>query len=235
LNSEASAMGIVGGTGLYVGGSFVDVNNNGTLVPKADYIAVYGIVPQTLTVRSTGSQDGWVLESSETSSTGGTINTTATTFNLGDDVAKKQYRGILSFNTSSLPDNATIASVTLKVKKSSVVGGGNPVTTFQGFKVDIKKGIFGSQAALQIGDFQAAASKSYGPFSPSPVSGWYSINLTSAKAYINKLSTNSGLTQIRLRFNLDDNNDTTANILKLYSGNASSSVRPKLVITYYVP
>jgi len=106
---------------------------------------------------------------------------------------------------------------------------------FNGFMADMKKGFFGTKAALQLNDFQAAASKTYGPFKPSPVSGWYTINLTSGSAYINKLSTNNGLTQIRLRFKLGDNNDAVANILKLYSGDASATVLPKLVITYYIP
>ena len=187
------------------------------------------------TLFSNGSQDGWVLESGENSNKGGTLNSAVTTFNLGDDAARKQYRGILSFSTGvSLPDTAVITKVTLKIKNSAVVGGGNPVTTFQGFMVDIKKGIFGT-AALQASDFQAVASRTYGPFNTALVSGWYSINLTSARDYINKLVTGSGLTQIRLRFKLDDNNNAVANYLRLYSGNAGTLSRPKLIIEYYVP
>jgi hypothetical protein len=187
------------------------------------------------TLFSNGSQDGWVLESGENSNKGGTLNSAATTFNLGDDTARKQYRGILSFSTgASLPDTAVITKVTLKIKKCAVVGGGDPVTTFQGFMVDIKKGIFGT-AALQASDFQTAASRTYGPFNTALVSGWYSINLTSAKGYINKLATGSGLTQIRLRFKLDDNNNAVANYLRLYSGNAGTSSRPQLIVEYYVP
>jgi hypothetical protein len=165
---------------------------------------------------------------------GGMLNSAATTFNLGDDATKKQYRGILSFNTSSIPDNALITGVTLKVKKQGVVGGGNPLTMFQGFMVDIKKGLFGT-VALQAADFQATASKTYGPFTPALVSSVYSINLTSGSAYINKLSSNGGLTQIRLRFKLDDNNNAVANYLSLFSGNAPAASRPQLVITYIIP
>jgi len=156
-----------------------------------------------------------VLESSETSSVGGAINSIATTFRLGDDATKKQYRGILSFSTgASLPDNAVITGVTLKIKQQAI-GGGNPVSAFGGFVVDIKNGFFGTAATLQTDDFQAAASKSYGPFNTALVGGWYNINLTSAKPYINKLAANSGLTQIRLRFKLDDNNNAIANYLSL--------------------
>jgi uncharacterized repeat protein (TIGR01451 family) len=184
---------------------------------------------------STAPQDGWILESSETSGQGGSVNATASTLRLGDNAAKSQYRSILSFSTGSgLPDGAIITTVTLKIRRQGVIGGGNPITTFQGFMVDIKKGYFGT-TALQTADFQTAASKTYGPFKPALSNSWYSIDLTSGKNYINKVSSYSGLTQIRLRFKLDDNNNRTANYLSLYSGNASSSVRPQLIVEYYVP
>ncbi len=192
-------------------------------------------VSGSMTLNSVAAQDGWILESTETSGIGKTLNNTATVFNLGDDAAKKQYRDILSFNTSAIPDNATITGVTLKVKKSAIVGDGNPVSIFQGFMADIKNGIFGTPA-LQTTDFQTIGTASYGPFVIAPVSNVYSINLTAGKLNINKLNTNGGLTQIRLRFKLDDNNNLVANYLSLFSGNAINAVdRPQLVITYYVP
>jgi hypothetical protein len=189
---------------------------------------------QTATFRSAGAQDGWILESSETSNKGGTLNSTATTFRLGDDAAKKQYRAILSFKTANLPDNAVITKVTLKVKRQGVMGGGDPVNAFQGFMADVKKGTFGT-SALQAADFQTAANKTVGPVKPTPNGGWYTLNLAGAKAFINKLASNGGLTQIRLRFKLDDNNNAVANYLSLFSGNAPLASRPQLIVEYYVP
>lgn len=189
---------------------------------------------ETVNFKSTGAQDGWVLESTEASGMGNAKNNTATTFRLGDDAAKKQYRGILSFNTASLPDNAVIVKITLKLKQQGIVGGGNPVNAFQGILVDIKKGMFGT-SALQPADFQTAAQKTYGPSKPVLTNGWYNINLTNGKAYINKLATNGGLTQIRLRFKLDDNNNAIANYLSLFSGNAPLASRPQLIIEYNLP
>ena len=201
-----------------------------TPIPTATPIA------STVTFTSAGPQDGWVLESGEKTSKGDAVDSAAGTFNLGDDAAKKQYRGLLSFSTGAgLPDGATIIGVTLRVRKQHIVGGGNPLTTFQGFMLDIKIGPFGTKA-LQPGDFQAPASTTLGPFMPVPTGGWYNIELTGANAFINKLATGSGLTQIRLRFKLDDNNNAVANYLSLYSGNAPAAAdRPQLVITYYVP
>jgi hypothetical protein len=70
---------------------------------------------------------------------------------------------------------------------------------------------------------------------PTASNGWYLLDLTVAKACINKLATGGGLTQMRLRFKLDDNNNTIANYLSLYSGNASATSRPLLIVEYYVP
>lgn len=191
-------------------------------------------VQRLQTLLSQGAQDGWILESGENANAGGTMDSAATILRLGDNATRKQYRSILSFDTSSLPDTAVITKVTLKVRRQGITGRGNPVATFQGFMVDIRKGLFGT-ASLQLTDWQAAANKTVGPFSATPVSGWYMLDLTGAKAYINKLTTSGGLTQIRLRFKLEDNNDAVANVLSLYSGNAGTTNRPQLQLEYYIP
>jgi len=189
----------------------------------------------TVTFTSVPLQDGWVLESGEKTNVGGSLNNAATTLVLGDNATRKQYRSMLSFSTgASLPDGATITAVTLKVKRGTTTGPGDPLSLLQGFVLDVKKGFFGT-TALQNSDFQAVADSSYGPYTPVLSGGWYSLNLTSANNSINKLAAGSGLTQIRLRFKLDDNNNAVANTLSLYSGNAPAATRPQLIITYYVP
>ena len=193
------------------------------------------VVPASPAFSSAPLEDGWVLESGKQSNAGGTSNAYATTLRLGDNAAGKQYRGILSFDTgASLPDAAVITKVTLRIERAGITGWSDPVKTFGGFMADIKKGCFG-KAALQASDFQAAASKSYGPFKPATVSNWYSLDLSGAKAYINKSSAHAGRTQIRLRFKLPDNEDKSANYLSLYSGDAWTPACPQLIITYYVP
>jgi hypothetical protein len=229
------------GTGTGNGTLRLDVLNNGTiknaaLVPLNSAFTsgeVY-TVNKVFLARSVATQDGWIVETGESTNKGGTISSTATTLRLGDDAAKEQYRTILSFNTSGLLDTTVLTKVTLKFRLQGVVGGGNPVTIFNGFMADIRRGTFGT-SALQAGDWQTTASKTSGPFTPAFVSGWYSINLTSVRAYVNKLSTSNGLTQIRLRFKLDDNNNGIANYLSLYSGNAGAASSPQLIIEYYVP
>ncbi len=183
--------------------------------------------------KSQGSNDGWVLESGENSSKGGTLNKTAATFRLGDDAADKQYRSILSFNTAPLPDTAVITKVTLKIKKQGQVGT-NPFATHGRLDVDIRTGVFGGNSALQVGDFQAAASKNaVGSIPNTPASGWYKkVWNGTIFAYINKI----GLTQFRLRFATGDNDDLGADYISFFSGNyGTAAARPTLIIEYYVP
>ena len=185
----------------------------------------------TLPIDSNAGQDGWVLESSELSNRGGTFNASAPIFCLGDDVANRQYRAILSFDTS-LPGNAVMTSVTLKIKRAGLVGA-NPFGTLGNILVDIRTGGFSINPALQAADFQGVASKSVAlGFSNTLVGGWYTKALSPANfASINK----AGITQFRLRFAIDDNNNHVADYLKFYSSNAAAGSRPVLVIQYMVP
>lgn len=233
----AGSSAINAGNNVYCAGSVVNnLDQRGVTRPRGGRCDLGAVESQfsTAAFASMGAQDGWVLESAEASNQGLTTDDSSPNFFLGDDSAKKQYRGILSFNTSSLPDTAVVASVLLKVRQQNIVGGGNPVQFFQGFMIDVKTGTLGTPT-VQPADFQTAANASYGPFVLSPVNTWYSINISNAKTLINKLATNNGLTQIRLYFKLDDNNNAIANYLSLFSGDAAPASQPQLIIHYYVP
>ena len=196
-----------------------------------DDVKLYTCGAEKLTFTTTA-DDGWVLESGELSSKGGTMNASATTFVVGDNAADKQYRSILSFNTAGLPDNAIITRVRFRVKRHSVTGT-DPFSTHGNIRMDVAEGAFGGNPALQLIDFQAAASKNaVASITNTPAGNWYSKILGApVYPYINK----TGVTQFRLRFNLDDNDDLGADYLKLYSGNAIAANRPQLIIEYYIP
>ena len=122
--------------------------------------------------------------------------------------------------------------MTLKVKKAGLVGT-NPFKTHKGLNVDVQRANYGTSPKLQKSDFQAKGSKNLaGQFFNKAVSGWYAAELSSeANTYVNT----SGVTQLRLRFNKDDNNDFGADYFKFYSGNAGISSGPQLIVEYYVP
>jgi hypothetical protein len=190
------------------------------------------INPRSISFQSVATYDGWVLESGELTNKGGTKNTALTTFSLGDDKTKKQYRGILSFNTK-LPVGAKVTGMTLKIKTSSTLAVANSMfKTFGNIWVDVKKGSFGV-VGLEVTDFQNAATKGSAiVIKNAPAAGWYSGTLgVGADTLVNK----TGVTQLRLRFALDDNNNLIANVLNFYSGNAVLANRPVLTIQFYVP
>jgi multiple sugar transport system substrate-binding protein len=177
-------------------------------------------------------QDGWILEKTETSNTGGLLNAAATTFQLGDDAANRQYRAVLSFDTSGLPDNAVIKSAQLKIMQSGAPVGKNPFSVLGSLWADIRQGFFGSALTLQLTDFNAAASAvKVGAFNKTPVGGWYTDTLNAAGlGKVNK----TGLTQLRLYFATDDNNNHLADYMKFFSGNSATN-KPVLIITYTLP
>jgi hypothetical protein len=183
------------------------------------------------TYKSNSTNDGWILESSETGNTGGTLNSNQKSFILGDDATDRQYRAILHFDTSALPDNAVVTSLTLKVKQQGSVTGISPFT-FASLYVDMRNPAFGS-SSLELADFNFAAKKvKSAVFNPNAVSGWFSASFNNGgKLYVNR----TGVTQLRLYFSVDDNNNNIADFIKFASGNAAAGDRPKLLITYYVP
>ena len=172
-----------------------------------------------------------MLESNENSNVGGTRNASSGTFRLGDTAANKQYRGILSFDTSSLPDNAVITSVVLKIRQNGAPVGINPFIGMGNLWVDLRQGTF-DQLALQASDFQEPASvPQAGIFNNIPVNSWYSATLNAAG---NSNVDKTGTTQLRLYFNIDDNNNHLADYLMFDSGNATIVAnRPVLEINYY--
>jgi hypothetical protein len=212
-------------------------NSVGTGPASAPSNVVTPAVPPlttTVTLTSVGAQDGWVLESTATSNTGGSLNATGTgsaAVRVGDDGNDRQYKGILSFDTSSIPDGATITSVVLTLTRGSLTGT-NPFTTHGTLNVDASAGGFNGNVALETGDFQAnatvvgAATMSVVTSNGQVSSGTF---LTPGLAAVNK----TGITQVRIYFALDDNGDSGADYVGFYSGdNGTASNRPRLIVSY---
>ena len=193
---------------------------------------------KTERLRSNGRNDGWILETAEDSDIGGTKNSTADTLRVGDDAQDRQYRSILHFPTDYLPDNAVITQAILTIKLQGI-SGSDPFTTHGNILVDLSYGPYGffgpfKVNALQSMDFQSPASFGNAAIiQNNPVGGWYWAVLTpNAFTYINR----TGITQLRLAFQLDDNDDLGADFLTFYSGDAVDQAnRPHLLIDYYVP
>ena len=228
------------GSAISADGSFVTFSSfNSDLVPNDTngwndiFLRELAVIPPTAsTYPSIGDYDGWVIESGENNETGNRIDAQASTFFLGDANNDQQYRSILHFATGSLPNNAILTGVTLKIKRQGVVGT-NPFTTHGDVLVDIRKPYFGTAVELQAADFQASADGSaVGTIEQMPGALWYTTTLDeTAFPFINR----TGTTQFRLRFALDDNDDNDQDYMKFYSGNAAAADQPVLTIEYLLP
>ena len=187
---------------------------------------------QTVTFYSTATEDGYVIESSETSNVGGSKSNTSVSnsaLRAGDNMNDCQTKVIVSFDTSSIPDDAFIASVVLRLKCG--VYSDEAFSTFGPCYVDIKAGSgFYNNTALEKQDFEATADATQVAVMSDPVAtgNWSAGELASGLSYVNK----TGKTQLRVYFPLDDNDDANGDYFGAYSGEAAAGDRPELVVIY---
>ena len=193
--------------------------------PKLLAWNLMGVRPFT----SSGPYDGWILECTESSNEGCSLDKTGDRLVVGDDAQDRQYRSILSFNTSGLPDDAVITSVNLKIKTSNITGN-NPFIKLGTLKVDSCTPHIGVALVVQVSDFQFDIDcDTVGVFESKPNSGWYTAELDPATINL------QGMTQFRLRFQKGCNDNKTADAIEFYSGNSANEVRPNLVVYYEIP
>lgn len=131
---------------------------------------------------------------------------------LGRGTDAKFNRSVLSFDTSSLPDGATLVSATVIVAYRSASGNpwGNPVGNT--LVIDVNNGCFGL-CAIETGDYAAAASASAVAQLLS-FSGGSQTSNAFASAGLSAIN-RGGRTQLRLRFS---GNPTSTNYLWIDKG-----------------
>ncbi len=196
--------------------------------------AVAPPTPVTVTFNSVAAQDGRIWEVGETTNVGGggnsTDNTTAA-LRVGDTNADEQYKALVSFDTSAIPDTATITSATLRLVRGTS-SGTSPFTTHGSCLADIVTGGFGGSTTFAFADWQAAATATgVATMSNPTANGSASTGTLNAAglAAINK----TGSTQLRLTFTLDDNDDLGYDYIGFYAGeNATAANKPQLTVVY---
>ncbi|MGH3716496.1 MAG: S8 family peptidase [Micromonosporaceae bacterium] len=181
--------------------------------------------PPPQAVFTSGSEDGYVKAYSDGS--GAVVGTNKSTLGLGigRGIDGKHNRTVLSFDTSSLPDGATItrAYVTVTRKSSSGDPWANPAGNQ--LVIDVKTGCFGAGCATGTDDWSAAATQS----SVGNIAKWTSGSTNSTDlnqaglAAINK----TGTTQLKLRFSLFQT--STAYVIIAHGADA------KLTVEYALP
>ena len=197
-------------------------------------------VPLEMSFTSIAVEDGYALESARNSGVGGSKNNTATTFPIGDDSSNRAFRPVLSFDTSAIPDNATVVEATLSITRVGNIVGvipiGVAVKTFGDLLVDVMTGSLNGLATLENADWQAAPSKlAASKFAWPAYYDFMTLN-SRLEAADNGLIKITGKTQFRIRYELDDDNDNTADYVNYATSNhATVAYRPKLKVKYTLP
>jgi len=189
-------------------------------------------VPTTVTFGSVAAQDGFVSELSEESGTGGSATATlgaGAALRIGDLSRDRQLRSIVSFDTSALPDGATILEARLRLVRGALAGT-DPFTTHGRCRIEVRRGVFGGARALAPGDFSAPATLADAGTLAAPGANGLAEAILNAEglAALHK----AGTTQLRLSFTRDDDEDGRADYAGFFSGESAASLRPQLVVTY---
>ena len=225
--------GLTNGTAYYY---VVTATNGVGESPNSNEASATPVAPPTVvTFTSVAAQDGWVLESSETSNAGGSIDAHRQHHQRpaggrrqpGPAVqVGRLLRHLVDPRRRHHPLGDPAPAPRHALRHQSLhhprhLLGGRPAG----------HGFSGS-TALQTGDFQAAATAvQAASLSNAADNGdWSTGSLNAAGlAAINK----TGTTQLRVYFNLDDNDDTGNDYIGYYSGdNTTAANRPQLVVTY---
>ncbi|MEL7422571.1 MAG: T9SS type A sorting domain-containing protein [Bacteroidota bacterium] len=191
--------------------------------------------PQATFYSEGGSNDGWVDVEANNISTSG--------IRMGDDGGfftgtSNEWRGILSFNTASLPDNAMVTGAVLYLTRSGAGDGSNPYTlNDRSPKLDIKSGSFGNPA-VELSDGTAPADGTdVGCFHGTVLNDNDITRIDIDPNYLSLIN-NQGLTQFRLYFDVADWSDNYINYFDgsedgVNSGGQRFSGRERSPIVYH--
>ena len=185
------------------------------------------------TFESVDLDDGYVLEQTELSSTGGTLSSslaTTSAIRVGDTSLDQEYRGFLSFPTLDIPDAVTILSARLRLKRGLVFGS-SPFGTHGSLTVDVNTAGFSGNFALEAADWQASATATNVCTLPEPAAAGDWTECIFNAAGLNAIH-KGGRTQVRIHFTTGDNDDGGTDYMGFYSGEAADADRPELIVTY---
>ncbi|MBL9186612.1 MAG: immunoglobulin domain-containing protein [Opitutaceae bacterium] len=190
-----------------------------------------------LVLNSIGAEDGRVIESTATSEVGGNNfpnATGSTALRMGDDGTNRQFRNIVSFDTSTIPVNAVIVSASLELCRGS--GAQGNTGNLGQILVDVRTGDFGTGPALENVDFQSPPTAAQvATMSVPALENQWSIGLLN-QAGRDAINRTGGRTQFRVYYAIGDNGNNTQDFIPFFGGaSTTAGTRPILRISYGLP
>jgi len=179
-------------------------------------------------------QDGTVIEAGD-ANRGGEADADSASIQVGfAGESRSQYKGIVSFDTSSIPPGAAIDTVQLRLRRVNAEG--EPFLRLGQLRLDIAPPAgFSDDPALQPADFEALpAEANLLVFTPAPADGEWAEGILEREYF--SLINLDGFTQFRVYFTLTgDQSDQDAFIWFSSGNDANSNFQPQLLVTYTIP
>jgi hypothetical protein len=184
-----------------------------------------------LALDSIAAEDGWVRQKTEGGAVGGQSHATSVTdfaLKVGDNQKDQQYKSLVSFDTSALPDGAEIVAATLELTRGGT--NGDPFATLGICSVDIVAGAFGGDPTLENSDYEAPPDQQgiAEITDPGGSGDRYAIDLGAGVDSVN----DTGRTQLRFSFAEPDDDDRSKDLAGFYSGEDVTR-KARLVIDYH--
>jgi hypothetical protein len=205
---------------------------NPNLAPKvgSDLVLFNGYTVSASSFTSVAAEDGFVYEAVPGSGIGSVRNAAGDVI-VGDLDNNGQYRAIVSFDTSSLPDDATVLGATLRLKRKSITGA-DPFLTFGPCFIDVKGGNgFSNNPTLNTADFHNPADAASIGVLPRASADGAIVEVSLAPAALRAVN-RAGRTQLRLRLQLANNGNGASDTVRFHPGEAGAGNQPELIVTY---
>jgi hypothetical protein len=184
-----------------------------------------------LIVESVAGEDGWLQESAMGSGVGSVADSNdnnSLAIRIGDDSLRRQYRSVLSFDTSAIPDGALVTGATLAMVRYTSHTTSTALFNFLGPAwVDVAEGCFGVSCGLVASDFEA-------PATAPQAATLVNASLTTAALGSEGLAAvnRQGPTQLRVRLQVPHDGDSIADRVGYYPGETTTSSRPTLTVHF---
>jgi hypothetical protein len=177
------------------------------------------------------SEDGWLQESATGSGVGSVADSNdnnSLAIRIGDDSQRRQYRSVLSFDTSAIPDGAFVTGATLSMVRYTSHSTSTAIFSALGPAwVDVAKGCFGVSCALVPGDFETPATAPHAATLVNAPATTASLG-SEGLAAVNR----EGRTQLRVGFEVPHDGDSIADRVGYYSAETNTSTPPTLTVYF---
>jgi exo-beta-1,3-glucanase (GH17 family) len=150
---------------------------------------------------------------------------------VGRDADGRHYRSFLVFDTASLPDDAVVTSVKLKIRTAGIMGP-NPLNNHQDLIVDICLPPAHTTPWMREAETVKTCVSNTAVLDETPTGGWYTADF-SADAWQSINLT--GDTQFRLRIDRMVNQRGKRSYVRFRGADPGGPNSPVLVVRYYIP